>query len=57
MVPLVSWPRVRPYVTSQTYGYPRLPIRLTVGKGKYGSFVAIVYEADSYWRCWEVDGA
>jgi hypothetical protein len=25
MVPLVSWPWVRSYVTPQTYGYPRLP--------------------------------
>jgi hypothetical protein len=37
--PPVSWPRVKPYVTSRTYGYPRLPVRLIVGNGKYGSFV------------------
>jgi hypothetical protein len=38
-VPLMSRPRVKPYVRSQTYDYSRLPVRLTIGKGKYGSFV------------------
>jgi hypothetical protein len=43
-VPLMLWPWVRPYVTSHTYAYLRLPVRLIVEKGKYGSFVGKLWK-------------
>jgi hypothetical protein len=38
MVPLLSLPWVRDYITFQMYGYPRLPVRLIVRQEKYGNF-------------------
>jgi hypothetical protein len=34
MFPLVSWHQLRPYITSQTYGYLRQLVSLRVGNGK-----------------------